>query len=82
MGVDLQGIEIYKDLITRKEFPFRVYVAIGGVGETWDAYLKSGPETDGNDGRLTVRTLKMYADGALGSRGAALIEPASWLYRR
>ena len=77
MGVDLQGIEIYKDLIARKEFPFRVYVAIGGTGETWDEYVKHGPETDGNDGRLTIRALKMYADGALGSRGAALIEPYS-----
>ena len=75
MGVDLQGIEIYKNLISRNEFPFRVYVAIGGAGEAWDAYLKSGPETQGYDGRLTVRALKMYADGALGSRGAALIEP-------
>ena len=50
-------------------------MAIGGAGEAWDAYLKSGPETQGYDGRLTVRALKMYADGALGSRGAALIEP-------
>ena len=77
MGVDLEGIEIYKDLIARKEFPFRVYVAVGGTGETWNEYLKRGPETTGNDGRLTVRALKMYADGALGSRGAALIEQYS-----
>jgi hypothetical protein len=33
------------------------------------------PETGGADGRLTVRSVKLYADGALGSRGAALLEP-------
>ncbi len=77
MGVDLQGIEIYKKLIAQKRFPFRVYAAIGGIGKTWNQYLTRGPETEGNDGRLTVRALKLYADGALGSRGAALIEPYS-----
>jgi hypothetical protein len=89
MGTDLTGIEIYKKLIQAGKFPFRVYAAIGGrssvsgrisfggLGETWDYYLKNGPEIGKYDGRLTVRSLKLYADGALGSRGAALIEPYS-----
>ena len=77
MGEDLQAIDIYKKLIAEKRFPFRVYVAIGGIGKTWNKYLQDGPEIDGNDGRLNVRALKLYADGALGSRGAALIEPYS-----
>ncbi len=77
MGADLQLIGIYKKLIEQKRFPFRVYVAIDGIGKTWEHYLNAGPETDGYDNRLTVRALKLYADGALGSRGAALIEPYS-----
>jgi predicted amidohydrolase YtcJ len=77
MGVDLEAIAIYKKLIAQKRFPFRVYAAIGGAGRTWNEYLKLGPETGGNDGRLTVRAIKLYADGALGSRGAAMIEPYS-----
>jgi predicted amidohydrolase YtcJ len=77
MGVDLSGIGIYKKLIAEGRFPLRVYVAIDGIGETWSHYLNSGPETVGYDGRLAVRALKLYADGALGSRGAALIEPYS-----
>lgn len=77
MGVGLDGIDIYKKLIAQKRFPFRVYAAIGGTGKTWEEYLKRGPEIEGNDGRLSVRALKLYADGALGSRGAALIEPYS-----
>jgi predicted amidohydrolase YtcJ len=72
MGVDLQGIDIYKKLIARGEFPFRVNAAIGGAGATWEYYRKTGP--DRGDGRLAVRAIKLYADGALGSRGAALIE--------
>ena len=77
MGVDLSGIGIYKKLIGEGKFPFRVYVAIDGIGETWSHYMSTGPETVGHDGRLIVRALKLYADGALGSRGAALIEPYS-----
>ena len=75
MGVDLEGIEIYRALIREKKFPFRVYVAIDGVGETWDHFQKTGPELGEPESRLIIRALKLYADGALGSRGAALIEP-------
>jgi hypothetical protein len=77
MGTDLEGIGIYKKLIEDGTFPLRVYAAIDGGGKTWDYYYNRGPEIGLNDGRLTVRALKLYADGALGSYGAALIEPYS-----
>ena len=77
MGVDLGLLDIYDRLIRSGEFPFRVYAAIDGPGETWNHFLQSGPDTAGHAGRLTVRALKMYADGALGSRGAALLRPYS-----
>ncbi len=77
-GVDLELIGIYKKLIDAGSFPFRVHVAIGGTGKTWEHYLSSGPEKDyQGKGKLSVRAIKLYADGALGSRGAALIEPYS-----
>lgn len=75
MGADMETIAIYRDLIREKKFPFRVYAAIDGVGRTWDFYRRRGPERDESEHKLTVRALKLYADGALGSRGAALIEP-------
>jgi predicted amidohydrolase YtcJ len=75
MGVDSQMIGIYHELIATGAFPFRIYAAIGGVGPTWQAYLTSGPDRGENDARLSVRALKLYMDGALGSRGAALVEP-------
>jgi predicted amidohydrolase YtcJ len=57
--------------------PLRLYCAIDGTGPLWDRCRERGPEIDAFDGRLTVRALKMYVDGALGSRGAALILPYS-----
>jgi hypothetical protein len=77
MGVDLEEIGIFKELIEAGRFPLRVYAAIGGIGKTWEHYVQHGPEIGLYNGRLTVRSLKLYADGALGSRGAALIEPYS-----
>jgi predicted amidohydrolase YtcJ len=76
MGVDSAGVAIYKNLIAGGKFPFRVYVAISGSSqEFWAASRKAGPLIGLSDGRLTVRAVKFYADGALGSRGAALLEP-------
>ena len=78
MGVDSGGVAIYRNLIAAGRFPFRVYVALAGSSAgTWESFRKSGPLKDGEGGRLAVRAVKFYADGALGSRGAALIEPYS-----
>lgn len=77
MGVINNEIAVYKKLIDKKELPLRVYAAIDGVGETWEEYLARGPEYYYGDHRLSVRSIKLYIDGALGSRGAALIEPYS-----
>lgn len=75
MGVDLHGIALYESMIAAGQFPFRVYVAVEGSSPgAWDHVRKSPPITAGFDDRLTIRALKLYADGALGSRGAALFE--------
>lgn len=84
MGVDWKDIERYKRLIDRDEFPFRVNAAVDGAGETWDRFMgkipsefEKGPIVGYGDNRLSVRALKLYVDGALGSRGAAMLEPYS-----
>ena len=84
MGVDKKEIDVYKGLIDKKEFPFRVYTSIDGAGETWDEFIGRdsskpaiGPIIGYGDNRLWVRSVKLYVDGALGSRGAALLEPYS-----
>ena len=75
-GVDLDTIAIYKDLLARGELPLRVYVMASATGPTVEHYLASGPERLG-DGRLMVRSFKVMLDGALGSRGAQLLDPYS-----
>ncbi len=76
MGVDTTDIRLYKELIDSGKFPMRIYAAIGGaVGEPWNRFLQTGPVVGYGNNRLTVSALKLYVDGALGSRGAALIEP-------
>lgn len=73
-GISLQERDAYRELIKENALPVRVYAMIGGTGELWQEYAKSGPETGSH---LTVRSVKLYADGALGSRGAALWQPYS-----
>ncbi len=71
-GVSSQALAAYRELIARKELPIRVYAMIGGEGALWREYLEKGPEIGG---RLTVRSIKLMADGAMGSRGAAFWKP-------
>lgn len=73
-GVSAQDLKAYRELIREGNFPLRVYAMIGGEGTLWREYLERGPEVGDY---LTVRSIKLYADGALGSRGAALWQPYS-----
>jgi predicted amidohydrolase YtcJ len=74
-GVGLDTVALYKELLAEDALPVRVYVMISGPEE----FLKGGallrPEIGLGDGRLTIRAVKVVADGALGSRGALLLEP-------
>jgi len=57
--------------------PLRVYAMLDGADKDLvERWLKRGPEIDPHH-QLTVRAFKLFADGALGSRGAALLEPYS-----
>ncbi len=77
MGEDARTITWLQRLIDDGQLPLRVYAAIDGPGETWNQFLATGPLIGYGKNHLTVRAIKLYADGALGSRGAALIEPYS-----
>ncbi len=74
-GVDLETIRLYKELLAEDQLPVRVYAMLMGP----EGFLAAGPELRPEvglgDGRLTVRAVKLLADGALGSRGALLLEP-------
>jgi predicted amidohydrolase YtcJ len=77
MGVDMEELNLYRRFADEGRLGIRVYACIGGIGETWEQFRQIGPVIGYGDHRLTIRALKLYIDGALGSRGAALIEPYS-----
>ncbi len=55
----------------------RIYKNISGPSADADRLIQQGAVLGEFDGRLTVRTIKVVMDGALGSRGAALLAPYS-----
>jgi len=74
-GATAPVIEAYQHLAAAGDLPIRAYVMLeGSEPELLEQWFKSGPDTTTDD-HLVVRCVKMYADGALGSRGAALLEP-------
>ncbi|MEX1139366.1 MAG: amidohydrolase [Bacteroidota bacterium] len=75
MGADMEELDLYRKFVDEGRLGMRIYASIGGIGDTWDRFREIGPVVGYGDNRLTVRSLKLYIDGALGSRGAALIEP-------
>lgn len=75
-GVDQQTLDLLLELDREQRLPIRVYVMLEDNEALLDAWFSRGPLIDA-DGRVQVRSVKLYADGALGSRGAALIEPYS-----
>jgi predicted amidohydrolase YtcJ len=77
MGTSLETVEAYKELIARDQFPFRInaYPRVVNAGPLLDTILSAGPLAGHGNHRLTVRGVKVSIDGALGSRGAALMRP-------
>ena len=71
-GLSVDDIAVLEELCREGKLPLRVYVMVS-PGPAFEALLASGPRVGLCGGRLTVRAVKLYADGALGSRGAALL---------
>ncbi len=68
-GLDKQTIQLIDSLQQAGKLDMRIYAMISNKKENLDYYLPKGKiKTD----RLNVQSVKVYADGALGSRGAAL----------
>jgi len=75
-GADADTIRAVQELIHEKRFPIRVYAMLSDNAPLLEEWFARGPLL-GAGGRLTIRAVKLYADGALGSRGAALLAPYS-----
>jgi len=68
-------LQAFRELIGEGRLPLRVYVMLDGADQTLvTQWLARGPEIDPRH-QLTIRAFKLFADGALGSRGAALLQP-------
>lgn len=75
-GVSATNWEIFKEFADHGKMTSRIYAMIGGMS-AFEELSQNGPvESYAND-RLALRSVKLYSDGALGSRGAAMIEPYS-----
>ncbi len=76
-GSSATALDVYEELAKSGQMKFRLYAMISDDAPTVDAWFKRGPLMDAYNGALWVRSIKLYSDGALGSRGAALLEPYS-----
>jgi predicted amidohydrolase YtcJ len=76
-GASRETIDIYESLARAGRYNLRNYVLISGDTANVRHYLNVGPRSALYDGHIWVRAIKLYSDGALGSRGAALLAPYS-----
>ena len=72
MSAPWKDIPLLEDMAADGEAPLRIYNSVTPDGA---AELIAGGPRSVADGRIVTRAIKYYADGALGSRGAALFEP-------
>ncbi|MFC5437539.1 amidohydrolase [Rhodanobacter umsongensis] len=76
-GIDLANYQLYRQYADANKLTARIYAMILGTGDDFDVISKDGPLIGYGNDFLTVRTVKLFADGALGSRGAAMLAPYS-----
>lgn len=74
-GIDADTFALYKHYADAHRLTARIYALIGGTGDDFDRLSANGPLSAYGGGFLDLRAVKLYADGALGSRGAALLAP-------
>lgn len=74
-GASRKDIALYKKFKSEGKLSTRLYVMVSGRDSdlVYD-WIRNGPEIDSTD-LLTIRSIKLNCDGALGSRGAWLLEP-------
>ena len=76
-GEPRAAIDLFEEMAKAGQFDIRGYILIGDDSAAIAHYFEVGPRSALYGGHVWVRAIKLYADGALGSRGAALLEPYS-----
>lgn len=75
-GVSLPELKRYQRLADRGAMPLRITAMADGNSDALESLCRDGLYRHPS-GRLQMRTVKLYADGALGSRGAAMLKDYS-----
>ncbi|MEO1076100.1 MAG: amidohydrolase [Bacteroidota bacterium] len=73
-GTSLEAYRLYEQAIRDGQFGLRLYAMASGAGDAMAFACDNEGRVTHPSGRLQMRSVKLYLDGALGSRGAALIE--------
>jgi predicted amidohydrolase YtcJ len=76
-GGSYADVDIFKKLYEAGTIKLRIYKAVHGPGASATRLLNEGATIGAYGNRFTFRTIKVVSDGALGSRGAALLAPYS-----
>ncbi|HEY3136857.1 MAG TPA: amidohydrolase [Blastocatellia bacterium] len=76
-GSSHEEVALLRKLYGEGKIKLRIYEAIRGPGADAQRLLAEGPTIGAFDGHLTIRHIKLVIDGALGSKGAALLESYS-----
>ena len=74
-GVGRDEVAVYEAMARSGDYPLRHYIMVQPDDSSLATFFARGPQNGLYDGRIWIRAVKAYADGALGSRGAALLEP-------
>ncbi|HMA23682.1 MAG TPA: amidohydrolase, partial [Gemmatimonadaceae bacterium] len=74
-GEPRKVLDVFEELAKTGNLSLRVYAMIADDSAAIEHYFLRGPQSALYDGHLWIRAIKLYADGALGSRGAALLDP-------
>lgn len=75
-GIDKQTYDLYQRFAAQNKLPVRVYAMLSAIDPNLPEMLSAG-HIKSPDDMLLIRSVKAYGDGALGSRGAALLAPYS-----
>lgn len=73
-GIDFQTYQAYQQHVKDNNAKVRIYAMLAATDANLDEMLAAGYVRDDAD-MLSIRSVKIYGDGALGSRGAALLQP-------
>jgi predicted amidohydrolase YtcJ len=73
-GLDKSTIQLMEEMQSAGTLKMRINAMLNPTNENFETYVKKGPQ---KSDRLMVNTIKIYADGALGSRGALLLDDYS-----